>query len=476
VGKGLVILHIDGLSADMLERSLASDRMPHTRRLVESEGYVVHRYRCGVPSTTPFVQAGILYGDNSEIPSFRWWDRQRQVAVQFGARSTFKKVADKYFGGCRPLIEGGACIAACYPAGAADDFGISYHERSYAEEKGSRSAWRVVLPYLLNPLNLADWAGNAVLTIGRTLGEYASSRSTGRRPAASYVITEALEEIFVHHLTRFAVKRAMGEGFAPIYAGFYAFDETSHAFGPDDVSSSRMLSHVDRTIHDIAEARGDRYELTILSDHGHVPAIQFDHLERAPLGELVSGWMPGFRVEELKGKTFGPAAGAAKGLIKMSYSGGLAHVYLADNDWRLTVDEVMARYPGLVPSLIACPRISLVMGRRKGEDVFWSGGSEVRGAQLREALAPYDDPDVLLVQLARLNTFDQAGDLVLVAAFEQGRQVNFENQLGGHGSIGGEQLHPFVLAKKEWALDTSRVRGAHELHPMLAELRDRLSA
>jgi len=116
VGKGLVILHIDGLSADMLEKALATDRMPHTRGLIESEGYDLHRYRCGVPSTTPFAQAGILYGDNAEIPSFRWWDRQRQVSVQFGARSTFKKVADKYFAGCRPLTEGGACIAACYPA------------------------------------------------------------------------------------------------------------------------------------------------------------------------------------------------------------------------------------------------------------------------------------------------------------------------------------------------------------------------
>ncbi len=93
-----------------------------------------------MPSTTPFAQAGILYGDNSEIPSFRWWDRQQQVAVQFGARSTFKRVAGRYFGGCEPLTRDGACIAACYPAGAADDFGISYHERTYGEQERSRSA------------------------------------------------------------------------------------------------------------------------------------------------------------------------------------------------------------------------------------------------------------------------------------------------------------------------------------------------
>jgi len=142
----------------------------------------------------------------------------------------------------------------------------------------------------------------------------------------------------------------------------------------------------------------------------------------------------------------------------------------------LTVDEVMARYPALMPNLAAYPRLMLVMGRRAGEDVFWSGGSELRGDRLRGVLGAYDDADILLAQLARLNTFEHAGDLVLVAGFERGRQVNFENQLGGHGSIGGEQLHPFVLAKEEWGIDTSRVRGAHELHPILCELRDRLSA
>ena len=477
MGKGLVILHIDGLGAGTLERALAAGRMPHTRDLINSEGYAVHRYRCGIPSTTPFAQAGILYGDNSEIPSFRWWDRQRQVSVQFGAESTFKKVEDKYFAGCEPLTKDGACIAACYPAGAADDFGIAYHERTYAQEERSRSAWRVVLPYVLNPLNLSDWAGHTVVAIVRTVGDYLGSRSSGRRPAAPYVVSDALEEIFVHHLTRYAVKQAMHQGFAPIYAGFYAYDEMGHAFGPDDELCVRFLKHIDHTIHAIARARDDRYELVVLSDHGQVPAVRFDHLEGAHLGELVSGWMPGFRVEELKGKKYGPPPEEAKGIIKLSYSGGLGHLYFADNDWRLSVDEICARYPALLTNLIGCERIAVVMGRgAAGEDVFWSGGRDVCGEALRQALASYDDPDVLLAQLSRLNTFERAGDLVFFGAFDHDRQVNFEDQLGGHGSIGGEQLHPFVLAKREWGIDTSRVHGAHELHPILSDLRDRLSA
>src|SRR5437867_13122898 len=95
--KGLFILHVDGLSYHYLSRALAQGQMPYVRRLIEQEGYQAQPYRCGIPSTTPFAQAGILYGDNREIPSFRWWDKQSGLLVAFGGNSSFRRVAHKYF-------------------------------------------------------------------------------------------------------------------------------------------------------------------------------------------------------------------------------------------------------------------------------------------------------------------------------------------------------------------------------------------
>src|SRR5207245_9987422 len=305
MGRKLVILHVDGVGADSLERSLREGDMPFVRHLIDAEGYVVHRYRCGVPSTTPFAQAGILYGDNSEIPSFRWWDRERRVLVQFGAASSCKKVADKYFRDCEPLTKGGACIAACYPAGAADDFGIAYQDRSYGRQERSRSAARVLVPYLANPIHLGDWVWQTVAMLARTATDYTQARSRGRRPARPYVVTNVVEEIFVHHLTRYAVEQAMREGYSPIYAGFYAFDESAHAFGPGDRSVRRALQHVDHTIRKIALARGDRYRPVVLSNHGTVASIPFAGSWGRCLGEVLGGPLPACRAREMKGKTYG---------------------------------------------------------------------------------------------------------------------------------------------------------------------------
>ncbi|HUZ86051.1 MAG TPA: alkaline phosphatase family protein [Candidatus Baltobacterales bacterium] len=476
MAERLVILHIDGLGADSLEQALREGDMPFVRQLMESEGYEIHRYRCGLPSTTPFVQAGILYGDNSEIPSFRWWDRERRVLVQFGAGSTFKKVADKYFQGCRPLTQDGACIAACYPAGAADDFGIAYQDRSYTGDKRSSSAWNVVLPYIANPAHVADWFLQAVLVLGRTVQEYTMSRASGQHPARAYLISDVLEEIFVHHITRYAVLKAMREGFSPIYAGFYAFDETGHAFGPDDPSSLRVLRHVDRTIKKVAAARGDRYELVVLSDHGQIDTVHFKQHGKPGFGELIADWLPGFRVQEMKGKAYGPPPDQAKGQVNVTFSGGLAHIYFASEARRLGYREVLRRHPDLAARLSTLDEVALLMARDDDRDVFMKNGAELEGDALTSLLARYDDAGILRSQLSRLNSFEAAGDLVVFGSFINGKQVNFENQAGGHGSIGGEQLHPFVLAKKDWGIDTSRVIGAHEIHPILSSLRDRLAS
>jgi hypothetical protein len=476
VAKKLVVMHIDGLGADSLEEALRSGDMPFVRHLIDAERYQVHRYRCGVPSTTPFAQAGILYGDNSEIPSFRWWDRERQVLVQFGAASTFGKVADKYFAGSRPLTEGGASIAACYPAGARDTFGIAYQDRVYSKEDGSRSAWAVLLPYLANPLHIADWLWQTLAVLGRTVQEYTSSRREGLRPARPYVISNALEEIFVHHLTRYAVTKAMREGFSPIYAGFYAFDEAGHAFGPDDPYTLRALRHVDRTIQKIAHARRDAYELVILSDHGQIDTIPFDANHGPSFGEAIAGLLPGFHVKEMKGKQFGPPEDQATGRVNVTFSGGLAHVYFAERAERLDYPQLLAAHPDLARRLSALDRVALVMARDGTDDVFLQDGQEISGGALERLLSSYDDPGILRAQLSRLNSFHAAGDLVAFGKFLGGRQVNFENQAGGHGSIGGEQLHPFVLARRDWGLDLSQVRGAHEVHPILSALRDRLAS
>ena len=90
--KKLLILHIDGLSYDRLLKAVKKGYMPTIKKLIDKKGYKPVRYRTGIPPTTPFAQAGILYGDNQNIPSFTWFDKKTGVIVRFGGLSTFTTV------------------------------------------------------------------------------------------------------------------------------------------------------------------------------------------------------------------------------------------------------------------------------------------------------------------------------------------------------------------------------------------------
>src|SRR3954466_4797507 len=72
---GLLLIQIDGFGRVQLERALAAHRMPFLRRLVAREGYEMHTFYPGLPTTTPAVQAELYYGVRSAVPAFSFFDR-----------------------------------------------------------------------------------------------------------------------------------------------------------------------------------------------------------------------------------------------------------------------------------------------------------------------------------------------------------------------------------------------------------------
>ena len=263
-----------------------------------------------------------------------------------------------------------------------------------------------------------------------------------------------------------------------IYSCFYTFDEAAHAFGPEDEWSRRILRHIDSTIHWVARSRkgGPReYELLVLSDHGQVACEPFNPGSGENLGAYLARWLPGYHVTEHRGGSYGPTHDIA-GRIEITYSGGLGHIYFTDLSGRLSMVNLEERFPGLVQRLANLDRVGFVMVRdgHLGR-IFHAHGTHKLDAEAAPYLAHLDDPGVMTRQLQRLNSFERSGDIIVFGGWRDGRQVNFENQVGGHGSVGGEQLHPFLLAKREWGLDTTGVEFAEQLHQPLADLAARLA-
>jgi hypothetical protein len=488
---GLVIIHVDGLSHHYLQQALAQGRMPFTQQLIKREGYEVSRWRCGIPSTTPYVQAGLMFGDNRQIPSFRWWDKDAGRLIVFGGISTFKYVSDKYFQGTAPLLANGAAISTCYTGEAVETYRLSYlnRERLRGGDMPTKhpsvrySIQRMAASWFMNPLHVLDLARVGVVQVWKAYHRYRRTRKRGARSAGKYLATHVLEEIFLHQMTRHATIQAMRENYPIIYAAFYSYDGIAHALGPESPYSTRGLLSIDRAIERVARQRllqERRYEILILSDHGQTETVPYvDEYERS-LGQQISEWLPAYEIKEFNGKEFIPPQTPA-GHIVLTYSGGLAHIYFPDWPGRLDYAAVSDRFPGLLEKVAGAPGIEFLMVRDGSRDVLITptervdlAGASGSAGKVCSLLEKFDQPDIIARQLQRLNSFERSGDVIVFGAYSGGRQVNFESQIGGHGSLGGEQLFPFLLAKPEWGMDAERVTDACELYPQLVRLRDRL--
>jgi hypothetical protein len=117
------------------------------------------------------------------------------------------------------------------------------------------------------------------------------------------------------------------------------------------------------------------------------------------------------------------------------------------------------------------PSPASVVVRVEGEDPF----------------AVFEEPNVAAAQVAAFASMDACGDVICLAALFRpmtlrdatpgaaGRRhiYSFENQLGTHASLGGDQAYPFLLLPAHIPFDGSHIVTASQLYPVLRAIVDR---
>ena len=101
--KKLVLVVIDALKPEMLERAIATGRAPALQR-IRDEGSYVDECVAAFPSVTPVCAATITTGvgpDEHHIPSMNWYHREESRYVEYG--SSFS--ASRQFGVLRSLTD-----------------------------------------------------------------------------------------------------------------------------------------------------------------------------------------------------------------------------------------------------------------------------------------------------------------------------------------------------------------------------------
>jgi uncharacterized membrane protein YvlD (DUF360 family) len=184
------------------------------------------------------------------------------------------------------------------------------------------------------------------------------------------------------------------------------------------------------------------------------------------------------RVPQATGVAEDPAAAPleAPPELAVCVSGCLAHVYVKGRREPLDLEELMALYPRLIPSLAGHPGIGFVAATREYGDAVAIGRDGVcnlitgRVVGRLDPLAPFGEAEQLRQELAQLLSYPSSGDLVINGAWLADRQqvVVLEEQLSSHGGVGGPQTEPFVILPASWRTRPDDLASPEALHRHVA--------
>jgi hypothetical protein len=526
----LVILQIDGLSHAHCSEALSRGVMPNLARFVRREGRL-SAYQCGLPSTTPATQAGIMFGDNSEIPGFRWYDKARRVARVCRSPSFLASLQARFADTNQGLLSGGSSYVNMFDGGATRSLFTLSTLRPQRFFQGVQAAGLIGL-FLLNPLRSLRF----LFLVAREYLVDIYQRLTLRLKGRAYLRTVTIHTLFrifsnvvCREIETFAVLVDMYRQVPIIYATYYSFDELGHQFGVQSSATDHALRSIDACIGQIdrfSRSTGVRYALFILGDHGLTAAQPFVERFGCTLAQVVSSNlepdlsvtegqmglehdMVGERLvlDELEAieANLGTSASRVARRVRLlvhqhvrrqrqrqswnldrrhdvvvQNSGCLSHVYLSIADHRMDLGEISSAYPGLVVGLLNHEGISTVVAR-EGADVLILGkaGILTLGKEDRfrlEGSNPLSDlPDwhTAAAEIRRLSSYKNSGDLILMGQYDASAEqvVAFEPHRATHGGLGGPQGRPVLIYPHQVYHGPGKVRNSRHLYPWFASLR-----
>jgi uncharacterized membrane protein YvlD (DUF360 family) len=410
-GQGVVMLEIDGLSYYHMQKALAEGYMPTLKNLADKQGYKLWRVETGVPSMTSSCQAGILYGDNYDIPSFRWFDRDlnRFIVSQLDAG-----LLDARYSKGQGLVRGGSSIGNMLNGDALKSIFVIATMKQASKEEAHQRAQDIYL-LMLNPyffirsviMLFAD-AIVEVLQYARQVMRKVEPRMN--RLHNGYPLMRAGLTSFLKDVAAYLITLDVIRGTPALYHTYAGYDEMAHHAGPwtsDAFHELKRFDHVIARLLTYMREKAPRpYELIILSDHGQSFGHTFlqryqitllDFIEsKLPQGASVSGGagsddgstsVMGMMTELDNIQSAGVGSSAGRGVVKqagkllqrgvdervqiepdkpanvqLAFSGNLANVYFDLFDRRVLVSELNQAYPGMLDSIVQHEGVGFVVG------------------------------------------------------------------------------------------------------------------
>jgi uncharacterized membrane protein YvlD (DUF360 family) len=529
---GLIIVEIDGLSAPVLESAISRGYMPTLERWLRRGSHKLADWDCGFPSQTSSSQAGILCGNNFDIPAFRWYEKEKGRLMVSNNPFDAAEIERRVSSGEGLLRDGGFSLGNLLTGDAPRS--LLTMSSVVDPARHVREGYGDFFLYLLNPyqfvrgLTLSLWDLLVELWQG---ARQSIARVRPRVPrGGSFPLMRAVSTGWLSEMSVSLLISEMFSGARIAYASLVGYDVVAHHAGPARRDALAQLRAIDGKLKLIARAAEDAprpYYFVVLSDHGQSSGATFkqrygvtlehhvqsllagDETVRAYVG-YGEGWghlntllseavkqrgMAGRAVrhvfrrrtqdgyvnvkpEAISGQVDGQEKSDAN--VVVCASGNLGLVYFADRPGRLSFETIAVEYPNLIEGLVGHPGIGfvLVWSEQHGplvlgkDGIRYLSGDRVEGQDPLEQFGPRTAD-----HLRRFDTFPHTGDLVINSMCDPltAEVAAFEELVGSHGGLGGPQTEPFIVYPAAWSDGELDIHDSSELYWLLRRWQTQLT-
>lgn len=518
-GRGLMMLEIDGLSYWHIKKALDDGLLPTLHQMIKEDGYELSLTDCGLPSMTSSCQAGIMFGDNHDIPAYRWYDKEKQKV--YVSASDAAELNARYSQG-QGLMRHGSSIMNMLNGDAEKSMFTMSNMFETEDVEKKRRAQDVAL-LLLNPYFLTRELAIFFVEVVRELWEAWQQKRKNVYPRLNrlehgYPFLRAAMCTLMRDISAQIAILDMMRGSASIYMLYLGYDEVAHHSGPWTSDAFGDLKRLDKTLarlRRVAKERASRpYDFILLSDHGQSFGPTFLQRYGITIKEFIEQQLPqGTTVKQSIGGDTGAVglqgvagelanmqdakstnavnnamakqgqklaqAGAKAGeaededipaSVTAYGSGNAAQVYFDLFPRKIKLSELNAAYPGMVDALVQHEGIGMVLGYEDDMTVTVLGKQGRRNLHTGEVVggdpvAPYARSEGVAAasiekrvwQLQRVMDFPNAGDLWLISTvYPDGTVAALEELVGNHGGLGGEQTDAFIFHPSDMEVPETR--------------------
>jgi len=538
---GVIFLEIDGLAENILKEAMEKGYMPTLKSWMEEGTHEITGWETDLSSQTGASQAGILHGNNENLPAFRWVEKANNNKIMVSTGLNDAKTIEERISNNKGLLHSRGASRSNLFSGDAEDVIFTYSKLKDLK-KFYNKTW---FYFYSSPANfgriIALFLWEVLLEFKSQITHSIRNIRPRIRRGLIYPFVRAGAAVFLREITTYTLIGDIINGhFDIIYVTYLGYDEIAHHSGTRDSDAFQALKGIDNQFRRLEQAKNyakRQYHLVVQSDHGQTNGATFKQRYGQTLEDLVRGLMPPDTSiysklssnEDHFGQAITNPGSDAKSFLKdkrqgivetgrefrsttiraleksdfvrgsladyiknyqvrehpnkaseedaeviVLASGNLGLIYLTEWKDRLTYEQINNTYPDLIPGIAKQDGVGFIMvhSHKYGPLAIGSEGIYYLKDDFIEGENPLSNFSPRTAQhLLRTNKFKYTPDILVNSFFDPDKNevAAFEELVGSHGGIGGEQSHPFIMHPSNWEFKKEIV-GAEEVHKVIKKM------